>query len=329
MATNVKEWMHAIGAIWPGDMTYASVTLVGTHNVTVIPTTTSLSSSSNPSNAGSQITLTATVSSTGGTPAGSITFSDGGFFLASVPLPAGVAQYTTSTLAVGTHPITASYAANGNFAASNASLSQVVNGTPSAAAISAAPNPAYVAQNVTISGSVTSAGGTPSGTLAFYDGTTLLGTVALSVSGKASLATAFTSAGTHNLTLQYSGDAVFNAAVSPIFAENVLINPTAISMTASPNPGVAFSAIGFSATVTSSTGLVPDGTVVFSANGNQIGTAVLQSGHVSLTTSTLAAGTYNVSAAYAGNATFAAANSAPITLVVAQAPSQTRFWQAA
>ena len=314
--------MHAIGAIWPGDTTFAPVTLVGTHSVTVIPTTTSLFSSSNPSNAGSQITLTATVSSTGGTPAGSITFSDGGSFFAGVPLSAGVAQYTTSTLAVGTHPITASYAANGNFAASNASLSQVVNGTPSAAAISAAPNPAYVAQNVTISGSVTSASGTPSGTLAFYDGTTLLGTVALSVRGKASLLTAFTSAGTHNLTLQYSGDAVFNAAVSPIFAENVLINPTAISMTASPNPGVAFSAIGFSATVTSSTGLVPDGTVVFSANGNQIGTAVLQSGHVSLTTSALA-GTYNVSAAYAGNATFAAANSAPITLVVAQAPSQT------
>jgi len=197
--------MHAIGAIWPGDTTFAPVTLVGTHSVTVIPTTTSLFSSSNPSNAGSQITLTATVSSTGGTPAGSITFSDGGSFFAGVPLSAGVAQYTTSTLAVGTHPITASYAANGNFAASNASLSQVVNGTPSAAAISAAPNPAYVAQNVTISGSVTSASGTPSGTLAFYDGTTLLGTVALSVRGKASLLTAFTSAGTHNLTLLRSG----------------------------------------------------------------------------------------------------------------------------
>jgi hypothetical protein len=315
--------LHTIGAIWPGDATYAPVMLSGTHTVSAIPTTTSLVSSSNPSNAGSQITLTATVSSTGGTPAGSITFSDGGSLLAGVPLSAGVAQYTSSTLPVGTHPITAAYATNGNFAASSDSLNQVVNGVPSAANVTAASNPAYIAQNVTLTGSVTSVSGTPSGTLAFYDGATLLGTVALSISGQASLATAFTGAGTDNLTVHYSGDAVFNDAVSPVFAENVLINPTAISITASPNPGVAFGVIGFSATVTSSTGLVPDGTVVFSANGNQIGAAVLQGGHVSLTTSTLAAGTYTVFAAYAGNATFAAASSIPITLVVAQAPSQT------
>ena len=315
--------LHTIGAIWPGDATYAPVMLSGTHNVTAIPTTATIVSSSNPANAGSQITFTATVSSTGGTSAGMIVFADSGSTLANVPLSAGTAQYTTSTLTVGTHPITAAYAANGNFAASNDSLSQVVNGLPSAANITAAPNPTFVAQNVTLTGSVTSASGAPSGTLAFYDGATLLGTVALSVNGRASLVTAFTSAGTHNLTVHYSGDAVFNGAVSPIFAQNVLINPTAIGITAAPNPGVAFGVIGFSATVTSSTGLVPDGTVVFSANGNQIGTVVLQAGHVSMTTSTLPAGTYTVFAAYAGNATFAAASSTPITLVLAQAPSQT------
>ena len=42
-----------------------------------------------------------------------------------------------------------------------------------------------------------------------------------------------------------------------------------------------------------------------------------------MTTSTLPAGTYTVFAAYAGNATFAAASSTPVTLVLAQAPSQT------
>lgn len=314
--------LHTIGAIWPGDSTYASVTLSGTHTVTAIPTTTSIVSSSNPANAGAQINFTAAVSSTSGTPTGAITFSDGGSTLAVVPLSAGIAQYASSTLVVGTHSITAAYAANGSFAASSASLSQVVNGLPSAANVTAAPNPAYVAQSVTLSGSVTSSSGIPSGLLAFYDGTTLLGMAALNASGQASLATAFAGAGTHNLTAHYGGDAVFNGGVSPVFAENVLINPTAISLTASPNPGVAFGVIGLTATASSSTGLVPDGSVVFKANGNQIGTAVLQGGHVSMTTSTLAAGTYTVLAAYTGNATFAAASSSPVTLVVAQAPSQ-------
>lgn len=314
---------HSIGALWPGDTTYSPVTLSGVHNVIAIPTSTTLTSSSNPASAGTQIVFTATTSSTAGAPPGTITFAEGGSTLATVPLAAGVAQYSTSSLAIGTDTVTASYAANGNFAASSASLNQVINGLASTASLTASPNPAYAGQTVTLSGAVAAQNGTPTGTLTFYDGATLLGTATLNASGKATLTAAFAIPGTHNLSAEYSGDAVYSAQISPIYAEDVLINPTAISVTASPNPSAAFNSISFSATVHSSTGLIPNGSVVFSANGAQIGSGVLQSGVASLSTSSLGAGTYSVTATYPGNSAFATAISAPYSLIVTQAASQT------
>jgi hypothetical protein len=61
------------------------------------------------------VTFTATVSSTSGTPTGSVTFLDGSTVLGSATLSAGVAALTTSSLAEGAHTITAQYAGDGNF----------------------------------------------------------------------------------------------------------------------------------------------------------------------------------------------------------------------
>ncbi len=323
IALTLSVGTHSIAALWPGDSTYAPVTLSRTHAVTAIPTLTTLVSSSIQANAGTQIVWTATTTFSGTAAAGNITFTDNSAVLATLPLVAGVAQYATSSLAIGTHPITASYAANGNFAASSASLNQVINGLASTVSLSASPNSAYAGQTVTLSGAVASATGTPTGTLTFYDGADLLGTATLDTTGKTTLTAVFTVPGTHNLIAQSSGDSLYSAQTSPVYAENVLIIPTGISVTASPNPGVAFSPIGLSTTVSSSAGAVPNGTVSFSANGVQVGSGVLQSGAASLSISSLGAGTYSITATYPGNTEFAPALSAPYSLVVTQAPSQT------
>jgi len=66
----------------------------------------------------SAITFTATVSSSSGTPSGSVSFYDGATLLGSaVTLAQGVATYTTSSLAVGSHSITAAYGGDSNFSA--------------------------------------------------------------------------------------------------------------------------------------------------------------------------------------------------------------------
>ena len=89
------------------------------------PTTTSLLSSLNPSVFGQSVTFTATVAPTTGvgTPTGTVTFFDGATPLgAPVALAGGTAAFTTSTLAAGSHPITATYNGDPNFDASTSSL---------------------------------------------------------------------------------------------------------------------------------------------------------------------------------------------------------------
>jgi probable HAF family extracellular repeat protein len=89
-----------------------------------------LSSSQNPSHAGQGVTFTATVASVAGAPPDgeAIKFKDGAKVLASVPLTGGRASITISTLTVGTHSVSATYAGDANyFSAKSVLLKQVVN----------------------------------------------------------------------------------------------------------------------------------------------------------------------------------------------------------
>ncbi len=79
-----------------------------------------LTSSANPSPQGQPVTFTANVSvsvavSGKAKPSGSITFMDGAASLGTVPLNAGQASFTTSSLSKGTHSITALYSGDSNY----------------------------------------------------------------------------------------------------------------------------------------------------------------------------------------------------------------------
>lgn len=78
----------------------------------------SLASSNNPSHAGEAVTftLTAKASVNGvGTPYGKVQFSDGNKLLGTAQMQSGVASFTTSSLAVGSHSIRALYLGNKQF----------------------------------------------------------------------------------------------------------------------------------------------------------------------------------------------------------------------
>jgi hypothetical protein len=68
---------------------------------------------------GQAVTLTATLASTSGgpTPTGSVTFTDGSTFLATVPLVNGRASYRTSFANAAAHFLTAAYSGDGTYAA--------------------------------------------------------------------------------------------------------------------------------------------------------------------------------------------------------------------
>jgi hypothetical protein len=115
---------HSIKATYPGDAEFKPSTGAVMQAVEKYPTTTTLTSSLNPSQFGQAVTFTAHVTSTGPAPTGNVKFLDGTTGIGLATLSGGVAKFTKSTLAVGTHPITAHY--NGD-AASSTSTSAVVN----------------------------------------------------------------------------------------------------------------------------------------------------------------------------------------------------------
>jgi hypothetical protein len=176
------------------------------------PTTTTLSSSSNPSIYGQAVTFTAAVTSVVGAPPDgeTVTFMKGTTTLGTVTLSGGSASFTTSTLPVGTNSIKAVYGGDSNFAGSKSNtVSQVVNKATTTTALASSLNPSNFGQSVTFTATVTPQfSGAVKGSVTFYDGTTVLKTVALS-GGVAKFTTSTLASGAHSITATYNGNANF------------------------------------------------------------------------------------------------------------------------
>jgi hypothetical protein len=126
--------------------------------VTVIAatTTTSLTASPNPAAFGASVTFTATVSSSTLTPAGSVSFYDGTTLLATEALASGAATYSTGSLDVGTHTITAAYAATAEFTASTSPIvSEVISPADFSILVSPDARTVYTGQPATYTVTIT------------------------------------------------------------------------------------------------------------------------------------------------------------------------------
>jgi hypothetical protein len=178
-------------------------------------TTTSLASTANPSVYGQSITLTATVS--GSSPSGSVVFMDGNTVLGTISLSGGKASLTISSFVVGGHAITAAYGGDTNNGASSASLAQTVNKDKTTTTVTSSSSTVSSVQPVTFTATVKLAdagSGTPTGTVTFTDGSTVLGTSTLSAGGVATLTVSSLSFGAHQIVATYSGDADFLASAN-------------------------------------------------------------------------------------------------------------------
>jgi hypothetical protein len=320
--SSLSAGSHAIAADYGGDATFAnsSGTVAGGQIVNQTTAATSLTSSLNPSQFGQSVTFTATVTGSGGTPTGAVTFKDGATNLATVPLNgSGTATLTTSALSVGTHAMTVDYSGDANFAAGTGTLAggQVVNSGSPGTTLSSSLNPSQFGQAVTFTATVTGSGGTPTGTVTFKDGATNLGTVALNGSGTATFTTSALSVGTHAMTADYSGDANFAAGTGTL-AGGQVVNPAGSSTTlaSSLNPSVFGQAVTFTATVTASGG-TPTGAVTFRDGAAVLGTVTLNgAGVATFTTASLAVGSHSITAAYGGDANFSASTSSALLQTV-------------
>jgi hypothetical protein len=130
--TGLAVGSHFVVAYYRGDSSFATSNSLGAHvTINKANTSTTLTSSQNPSQYGQAVTFTATVAPQyGGTPTGTASFFDGTTNLGNSPVNgSGVATLTTSTLAIGTHSMTAVYNGDTNFVPSTSPvLYQVVRG---------------------------------------------------------------------------------------------------------------------------------------------------------------------------------------------------------
>ena len=214
--------------------TYASDTIFASSSGSVVhvvqtsgaATATTLSSSPNPSVFSQPVTFTATVTSGGGVPSGTVTFKNGSSILGNSPLDGtGHAGFTTSTLAVGSNSITATYNGDSNFSASTSSaLTQTVNKDSTTASVTSSLNPSNHNQPVTFTATVVvNAPGTavPTGTVTFKDGNRRLGSGSLNASGQATFSISNLNKGRNSITAVYEGSGSSLGSTSPVLIQTV------------------------------------------------------------------------------------------------------------
>ena len=157
---------HSITAVYSGDATFATSTSSSVaHQVNQAATTTGVvrSAGPNPSAVGQSVSFTATVAVTApgaGVATGTVQFRDGVTNLgAPLTLTAGQATFTTTTLALGAHSITAVYSGDANFTTStSAAVAHQVNAASAAPTVDVTVNRAGSGAQTTAAFSTTGAG---------------------------------------------------------------------------------------------------------------------------------------------------------------------------
>ncbi len=296
----VVGYEYPAGCVGPTVKTFDQV-------VTPIPTGLTISSSQNPSEVGTNVTITAQVTSNnaacfGG---GMAFYVDGVFVFGGNTDATGKAIYTFSGAnGVGTHTVTAGYeVVPANCAQPTpATLNQVVTKHPTTTSLTSSLNPSTFGDSVTFTATVgSSADACKAGTVTFKDGTTTLGTSPTNSSGVATFTTSALTTGTHSVTASYAPTDGTNCAGSASTGVLQVVNKasTSTGLASSVNPSTFAQNVTFTATVSSSAAACKAGTVTFKDGTTSLGTASTDAATgVATKTTAFSAGTHSITASF-------------------------------
>jgi len=294
---------------WPD----VAVTNTGSNSVSiflvggVFTTTTNLVVAPTSGASGGTFSLTATITVPAGNPTGTVTFYDGATNLGSASVASKTANInTTALLSVGIHSISAVYSGNSDFYASTSNTVPVTISKANSATAIAGPNINF-GQNEPVSIAVTPSGnanGTPTGTVACYEGSTNDGTATLS-SGNGLVNISGLTVGSHSFYATYSGDSIFNGSTSSTIT--ITVNKVAVGLAigSSLNPSTYLSSVIITVTATGISGVIPTGTVTLTDGSTTLATITLDAtGKATYTTSTLTAGSHPIAGTYNGDGNY-------------------------
>ncbi|MFZ1011000.1 MAG: FG-GAP-like repeat-containing protein [Candidatus Sulfotelmatobacter sp.] len=259
-------------------------------------------SSATPAVYGQTVQLVASVQESvpnGAAPTGTVTLSNGSTVLGTGSVGSAL-TVTTSTLPVGSNQLSAAYSGDSNYLKHTVTFVQTVNKAGTTTGLSAPVDSSYPNQTVTFTATVTSnTTGVPTGSVTFMNGAIFLSTVPVNGSGVASLSVALP-LGQNSVAAVYSGDPNFNGSTGN-WGDLVQKASTTVSLVA-PNAVNLSQSVTFTATVAVGPLGTPTGTVNFMDGGSPVGSSSLNaSGVATLSISTLAAGTHNITAVYNGD----------------------------
>jgi hypothetical protein len=205
---------HNITAIYNGNSSFATSTSNTINQKVLGKTTITWPHKPNPCNFGQTCTFSVQVGWQGiGTPTGYMTFYDGSNSVGTCNLSDNGTATLSCYLSAGSHGITAVYSGdNNNDGSASDVVSQTVNKVNSINTLITSPNPTNYKTTVTFTATISPSMAT--GTVAFKDGDTTIGTGILN-GGKATFSTNL-SVGTHSITAVYSGDGNCNASASTV-----------------------------------------------------------------------------------------------------------------
>lgn len=169
------------------------------------------------------------------------------------------------------------------------------------------PNPSVFGQTLTLTATVSTGAGTPSGLLSFTIAARQPVTTSLS-NGIATLVTTTLPAGTYPITATYAGDGAFSRSQAVLVPDQTVNKAsTTTALLISPLPPFGSPSLTMTATVTTlAPGAgTPTGVITFTVDSVTAGTPALSAtGVVTLTTSLLAPGAHTLAVIYGGSSNF-------------------------
>ena len=342
---------HVLAAAYSGDPSFnASTSSPVTINIVHASTASTLQANPPILSAASTVTLTAQVNAHGygpgqlqgygvSAPSGTVTFTSGNTMLATTALtqtnayPSVASDYSwvavtipANQLIIGSNPITVSYAGDANYAPSISApfIVTVTGATQAASATTLSLSSATVASGAsfTFSATVSPRSPQPTGTITFAsNGHFVTNPVPLSAA-TATISTPFITIipGTQLITAIYSGDANYQASVSP--PASFTVGDTSFPSTTAVVLTPSTVAQGTNVTVTttiSPAAPTPTGTAQLILDGNLYDSPTTLTGvttSLPLLTNTLQPGTHILRVFYSGDGAHQGGISAPATLTI-------------
>ncbi len=299
-----------ITATYSGDSNYfsasgtTSVTVnILTPTVTVTPSVTSLNTAT-----GMQVVVNVTGS--GPTPTGSVTLTG---LYQSVPIGATLSggSYTFNigpdTLMPGTDTLAVQYLGDTTYVATSSSTTVTVTKTGTTLTVTPSATSLYTNDSLTLSGSVNTSGGSPSGAITVTTGSFSSSTGLYAGQYTLLIPPGSLTAGTDTLTVTYNGDTFYTPSTTSTSVAVTAFTKVPATVTATPNSTSIHSGenLPVVVNVTGADGTAT-GTVTLTSGSFSSGTWALSGGTAtfSVPPNSLTPGSDTITATYSGDATY-------------------------